>query len=404
MKQKTLIKRVVSLALALTMCAAVVTVKPVEVTADTKQQTLQKEKDAAQSKLDDINKQIKANEAEKKDAQELKSQYQQQSNLITQQISILTSQIADLEEQIQNKSHEIELKQEEVNQKQAEHDARWAGFKERMASMQMLNDGGAIALLSSATNLYELLTFTQTLEEITAKDTEICRELEQERIDLNNQKEALESAKQELEANQTALQDQNNQLSAKVGELAANIKAQDATISAADAEAKALEAAAAEARKEVDRAAAELDAYLNSLVSQFGAAAITCSKNFMCPVASYKYVSCQFGVGGHKGVDLAAPGNTPIYAVADGVVMTAAYHYSYGNYVFLNNGTDTDGNTYTTLYAHMIKAPSVSAGQTVSKGQVLGYVGSTGNSTGNHLHFEMKVNGSRVNPLLYVPH
>ena len=68
------------------------------------------------------------------------------------------------------------------------------------------------------------------------------------------------------------------------------------------------------------------------------------------------------------------------------------------------HGTDDQGVSYTTLYAHMIQTPSVSVGQAVSQGDVLGYVGSTGNSTGNHLHLELRVNGARTNPLNYVPH
>ena len=112
----------------------------------------------------------------------------------------------------------------------------------------------------------------------------------------------------------------------------------------------------------------------------------------------------MFGSNGHRGTDFAAPANTPIYAVADGIVTTAATHWSYGNYVQIYHGKDDEGNTYSTLYAHMIQFPSVSSGQTVSKGTVIGYVGSTGNSTGNHLHLEMKINGALVNAANYIPH
>ena len=68
------------------------------------------------------------------------------------------------------------------------------------------------------------------------------------------------------------------------------------------------------------------------------------------------------------------------------------------------HGTDDQGNTYATLYAHMNSTPPVSVGQSVSQGDVIGYVGTTGNSTGNHLHLELRVNGARTNPLNYVPH
>ncbi len=120
------------------------------------------------------------------------------------------------------------------------------------------------------------------------------------------------------------------------------------------------------------------------------------------PLATYKYVSCYFGGNGHRGTDYAAPGGTEIYAVSGGVVAAAAYHYSWGYYVQVYHGKDDNGNSYSTLYAHMNSAPIVSVGQSVSKGQRLGYVGSTGNSTGNHLHLEMKVNNVLVNVMNYL--
>ena len=104
------------------------------------------------------------------------------------------------------------------------------------------------------------------------------------------------------------------------------------------------------------------------------------------------------------GVDFAAPGGTNIRAVASGVVTVSGWHYSYGNYVMIYHGTDDQGNTYATLYAHMNSTPPVSVGQNVSQGDVIGHVGTTGNSTGNHLHLELRVNGARTNPLNYVPH
>ena len=94
-------------------------------------------------------------------------------------------------------------------------------------------------------------------------------------------------------------------------------------------------------------------------------------------------ISRQYGSGGHKGVDFAAPGGTNIRAVASGVVTVSGWHYSYGNYVMIYHGTDDQGNTYATLYAHMNSTPPVSVGQSVSQGDVIGYVGTTGNCTWN---------------------
>ena len=198
------------------------------------------------------------------------------------------------------------------------------------------------------------------------------------------------------------LEEQTTQLNSKQDELAVNIAQANEDLDEASAQQEAAEAAAAEARKKLDEATAALDSYLEAQNKKYGNASITCSLDFGRPLATFKYISCYFGGGGHRGTDYAAPGGTEIYTIADGVVTAATYHYSWGYYVQVYHGTDSNGNTYSTLYAHMNSAPVVSVGQPVSKGQLLGYVGTTGNSTGNHLHLEMKVNGVLTSVTNYI--
>lgn len=404
MKISPMIKKAVSLALSVAMVVALTVSTDTMTLADDKKSELQAQKEQAQQELEAIQQQIKENEANKANAEELKEQYEQQTEVITNQIGLLQQSIAQVEQDINTKQLEIEGKQKEVDIKQAEYDERWAGFKDRLGAMQMLNDGGSIALLSSASSLYQLLTFAESLEQISSKDKEICQQIEAERQELEAQRTELENAKAELESQQAELQNQNNQLDSKKSELQVSIQQQDQTISEADAAAAVLEAEEEQARKNLDAAAAQLDAYLNSQVDKYSDAALTCSLNFGPALPTYKYISCVFGTGGHRGTDFAAPGGTEIYAVADGIVTDATYHYSWGNYVQIYHGKDDEGNTYSTLYAHMISTPIVSAGQTVTKGQVIGYVGSTGYSTGNHLHLEMKINGVLVNAANWIPH
>ena len=121
------------------------------------------------------------------------------------------------------------------------------------------------------------------------------------------------------------------------------------------------------------------------------------SPRFLCPV-DYKYISrFRSDEDGHRGDDLCADEGTEIYAAADGVVLAAQEHYSWGNFVEIDHGTDADGLRWVTLYAHM-KSCAVQVGQTVTAGQVIGYVGHTGYTTGNACHFEMHVNGTLVEP------
>lgn len=395
---KKFISLLLSVAVAMTMTLSTVMTPLAAASVSDLRQKLQEQ----QAALEKVNQQLKETQSDKADAQALKTQLEQQKSLLLSQIGTLTEQIGGLDNDIVNKQDEINQKQQEVDQKQAEYDQRWADFKDRMRAMQRLNDGGSIALLSSATNLYQLLTFATTLEQIVSKDEEICQQLEDEHTQLEQQRAELEQAKADLEAKKTDYEAQKAALNSKTSELAENISQTDESISKAEAEEQALKEAQIEANKKVDEAAKELDAALNAANQAYGNASIQCSLDFGRPLATYKYVSCYFGGNGHRGTDYAAPGGTEIYAVSGGVVTAAAYHYSWGYYVQVYHGKDDNGNSYSTLYAHMNSAPIVSVGDSVSKGQTLGYVGSTGNSTGNHLHLEMKVNNVLVNVMNYL--
>ena len=395
---KKFISLLLSVAVAMTMTLSTVMTPLAAASVSDLRQKLQEQ----QAALEKVNQQLKEAQSDKADAQAIKTQLEQQKSLLLSQIGTLTEQIGGLDNDIVNKQDEINQKQQEVDQKQAEYDQRWADFKDRMRAMQRLNDGGSIALLSSATNLYQLLTFATTLEQIVSKDEEICQQLEDEHTQLEQQRAELEQAKADLEAKKADYEAQKAALNSKTSELAENISQTNESISKAEAEEQALKEAQIEANKKVDEAAKELDAALNAANQAYGNASIQCSLDFGRPLATYKYVSCYFGGNGHRGTDYAAPGGTEIYAVSGGVVTAAAYHYSWGYYVQVYHGKDDNGNSYSTLYAHMNSAPIVSVGQSVSKGQRLGYVGSTGNSTGNHLHLEMKVNNVLVNVMNYL--
>lgn len=121
--------------------------------------------------------------------------------------------------------------------------------------------------------------------------------------------------------------------------------------------------------------------------------------SYAFPLKSYSYVSSEYGSRWgttHTGIDLAAPAGTHIYSWRSGTVTFAGWSGGYGNFIIVDHG---DG--FVTRYAHCSKI-AVTKGQTVSQGQVIGYVGTTGNSTGNHLHFEVKINGNFVNPRNYL--
>ena len=141
----------------------------------------------------------------------------------------------------------------------------------------------------------------------------------------------------------------------------------------------------------------ELRPYLLALCD--GVSGVVGDGTLQWPLPGHTYISCHFGEvdafgnAGHRGTDIPAPEGTPILAAHSGTVLVSGWNDSYGNQVLLDNGAGLS-----TRYAHMT-ATAVTAGETVTAGQVIGYVGSTGDSTGNHLHFEVMQGGIRVNPL-----
>lgn len=120
------------------------------------------------------------------------------------------------------------------------------------------------------------------------------------------------------------------------------------------------------------------------------------SPRFIDPVPDYTYIS-RFKSDSHRGDDLHAAEGTDVLAAADGVVAQAGEHFSYGNFVVIDHGTNAEGHSWRTLYAHLQSA-IVQTGQTVTQGQLIGYVGNTGKSTGNHCHFEVSVDGVLTSP------
>ncbi len=115
------------------------------------------------------------------------------------------------------------------------------------------------------------------------------------------------------------------------------------------------------------------------------------------PLQEYTSISATMASHGHRGIDLVADAGTPVYAAQDGAVTVAEYSYAYGNWVVIDHGAAADGRRWTTVYAHLDDL-TVQAGQVVKAGDLIGHVGSTGNSTGNHLHFEVMMDGVLIDP------
>ena len=336
-----------------------------------------------QNKLDKLSQSIQQhktelNNAKKKEAaaRALESELKEKVSVIQSQISVLQGQIAEVQNSIGVKEQQISAKQAEIAQKEQDIADQWEGFKSHMAAMQELRDGGSVAMLSSVNDLYELLTFNEVMQDISVKDTEILDTMKAARESLVNDRTQLVAERTQLQNKKAELSAQNKQMQSKQNELNSSVK--EARLSAAEAQQAQKNAQAAIESDEMNYEAVKKE--IQKLIAAAAASKPQLSfSGFICPLKSYTRISSEYGWR-----------KNPVSGV---------------NYVIIYHGKMTDGNAYSTLYGHM-RSVATSAGKYVKQGELIGYVGSTGNSTGNHLHLEVWKGGSKanaVNPRGYIP-
>ena len=402
--------RAASLFLAAACLLLSVSVYPA--TAATSMSSLQNKLDKLSQSIVQHKKELSNAKKKEQAAKALESELKEKVTVVQSQISVLKGQIAEVQNSIGLKEQEIAVKEQQITQKEAEIADQWGDFKQHMAAMQELRDGGSVAMLSAVNDLYELLTFNEVMQDISIKDTEILDNMKNAKEALESDKLMLESQRSELQSKKADLDAQNSQMRAKQNELNSSVAA--AQMSAAEAQQAQKDAQAAIESDEMNYEAVKKQ--IQKMIAAAAASKPTLSfTGFICPLKSYSRISSEYGwrknpVTGvnklHAGTDFAAPGGTPIYAAAGGYVQVAGWSSGgYGNYVIIYHGKMSDGNQYSTLYGHM-RSVATSAGKYVQQGEIIGYVGSTGNSTGNHLHLEVWKGGSKanaVNPRGYIP-
>ena len=402
--------RAASLFLAAACLLLSVSVYPA--TAATSMSSLQNKLDKLSQSIVQHKKELSNAKKKEQAAKALESELKEKVTVVQSQISVLKGQIAEVQNSIGLKEQEIAVKEQQITEKEAEIADQWGDFKQHMAAMQELRDGGSVALLSAVNDLYELLTFNEVMQDISIKDTEILDNMKNAKEALESDKLTLESQRSELQSKKADLDAQNSQMRAKQNELNSSVAA--AQMSAAEAQQAQKDAQAAIESDEMNYEAVKKQ--IQKMIAAAAASKPTLSfTGFICPLKSYSRISSEYGwrknpvTGVNKlpaGTAFAAPGGTPIYAAASGYVQVAGWSSGgYGNYVIIYHGKMSDGNQYSTLYGHM-RSVATSAGKYVQQGEIIGYVGSTGNSTGNHLHLEVWKGGSKanaVNPRGYIP-
>ncbi|MCR4786975.1 MAG: peptidoglycan DD-metalloendopeptidase family protein [Lachnospiraceae bacterium] len=344
------------------------------------------------------------------DVKQVKKELENSKQDLDRYVTELDSNVTEIQLKIDDLEQRIIAKEEEIVQKTAELDeavevqtAQYEAMKRRIKFMYERGDMMYLDLLFSANTFSDMLNKAEYIEELSAYDrrkldeyveytkyVSLCKqELEEEKGILDDTKAASEQEKAALDELIETKKGEIERLSSDISNKEAAIEEYEAEIAAQNETIQALEAAVAEERK---RLAEEQN-------RRYDGGMFT----FPCP--NMKRVSDEYGYRihptlgiekFHNGVDMAAPSGSPILAAYNGKVVAADYSSTMGNYIMINHG---DG--LYTIYMHA-SALYVSKGQEVSKGQTIAAVGSTGRSTGPHLHFGVRKDGNYVNPWQYL--
>ncbi len=358
---------------------------------------LQSQQASIQTNIDDLI-------AQQADVIDQKAAMDEKNELARQEIELINEQIDVYTGLIEDKAEELE-KAEAAEQEQYEL------YRKRVRAMEEEGSYTYLDILFQCRSLSDVLSAIDMIGEIMDSDKRLFEEYKAARETTEQVKAEYEATlaqlgdKQEtLEAEKAALEEQIAAAVEVINQLQDDIdaaKAEYAKAAAAEAAAQA-SINAIIAQMQAEEEAARQEAAQNN--QQYTGTGSTATGTYIWPCPSSTYVTSAFGMRDHplfgderphSGIDIAGSAGSEVLAADSGTVAVATYSSSYGNYVTIYHS-----NGDYTLYAHM-SSLAVSAGQSVTQGDVIGYVGSTGWATGPHLHFEIRVNGSTVDPLSY---
>ena len=416
-KRKLLVRRILCVVLCLLILIPLLA-NAIMIASAKSSKELKKELEALKNEAQEIinaglalEKELDANASETQSVIERKSG-------IDRQIYYTELEIQNTKAQIQSYSLLIAEKQSELEATMEKQAQMTATYKARLRAMEETGSVSYWSILFKANSFSDLLSRINSIREVAEADQRMLRDIkamadlvEQDRLALEEELTAQQEAMALLAEKEAQLEQQRSEADALLMEL--KVQSDNLTeefLANEEAEAAA-RAAVMEAQKEYEKKLSEEEAARlaeqnkhNAAGGGSGSSGKGNASGFSSPL-SYLNVTCAYGwrihpIWGdrrfHSGVDLAGNQGDPIYAIAAGTVTSAYYNEANGYMVALSHG-----GGYGSLYAHMTGL-IVSAGQYVTEGQVIGYVGSTGWSTGPHLHFEIHYNGSTVNPMQYV--
>lgn len=374
----------------------------------TELQKLREEQSGIQKKRTALSAEIAENKKQTQSVVEQKSD-------IDRQIELSNETIDNYNAQIQQYSLLIAEKQKELDEAELHETQLQEQYKARLRSMEETGTVSYWSILFKASSFSDLLDRVDMIHEIAKSDqlmmkklSEATEAVQQSREELEQEQQQMQTARDELAAQEAQLEMQRAEADALLLQIAEECEKMTAEYQGYLAQEDALSKQVAKAEKDYYQVLAKEEAArLAELNKQNNyVPANKDSSGFLYPLPYRVAITDSYGyrthpVTGkkttwHNGVDLAAGAGTAIYATKSGTVTTALRSDIWGNYVVINHG---DG--FSSLYAHM-QGLIVKAGDYVKQGQTIGYVGSTGLSTGPHLHFTIYYNGADVNPMSYI--
>ncbi len=326
-----------------------------------------------------------------KDAEQKKDDVIAQSEQLEREIDIIQTEIYAIDDLIEEADAKILEKEEEIARIEEDIANQDEKFKECLRAIDENSTISYIELIFSSKDFSELLINIETINEITQHDMAIIDEMTKLKTEVEDAKAEIEAKRAEQEEARTIASDKQKQLSVKLKEKE-NL-------------AKSLEKDIAKYKQVYEEARRQEEALKGSLNYSSSSSQYLGSGKFCWPAPSYTRISSPYGWRPHpiyktnkfhSGVDLAAPGGSNILAAENGKVISAGWNGGYGNCLVVDHGGGVS-----TLYAHASKL-CVSKGDYVVKGEIIAKVGTTGNSTGNHLHFEVLINGKTTDPMGYI--
>lgn len=367
--------------------------------------------DNAKGKINSLEEEKKKTETAIKELESLKNNTEAYVRKLDSQLEGLSAEVSRLEGNIAGKQESIEETSVKLTEAGETEKRQYESMKKRIKYMYEKGDSSYLDLLLQSKSMSELLNRAEYIQKISEYDrkmlnqyVEIKEGIAAAKVQLENEKTELLNLQEQTKAKQNSVEMLMNEKSAELKKFDSQIGAKTAEMEAYEKDIKAQEDQIKKIEAEIKRQEEEARKKAEAAGKTYNTVSIGNIK-FIWPCPSSSRITSGFGgresptegaSTNHKGIDISTSTGSNILAAADGTVTISTYSYSAGNYIMVNHGGGVS-----TVYMHCSQL-LVSVGDTVKQGQVIAKVGSTGYSTGPHLHFGVRLNGTYVNPTKYV--